>query len=186
MILGNFLGVDPDYGGSGLRRNNQIQKMVWDEFSKHTDHLHRVALAIRAAIDLQRPEEAPNIIGLEEDEVFPEGAVLTRLHLQRERNHRAVERKKQQVLQQTGSLSCEACGFDFEKVYDALGRGFAECHHLILLTDLPLARATKLDDLAIVCSNCHRMLHRSRPICSIPELRSLVHRAALGIESKGE
>jgi predicted HNH restriction endonuclease len=35
-----------------------------------------------------------------------------------------------------------------------------------------------LDDLAIVCSNCHRMIHRTRPMMSVEEFRELLRRLA--------
>jgi predicted HNH restriction endonuclease len=31
---------------------------------------------------------------------------------------------------------------------------------------------TRLEDLAIVCSNCHRMLHRQAPLLSVRDLRT--------------
>jgi 5-methylcytosine-specific restriction protein A len=34
-------------------------------------------------------------------------------------------------------------------------------------------RVTTLDDLAVVCANCHRMLHK-RPWRTVPELRELL------------
>ena len=173
MILGNFLGIDPEYSGLGLGRNNQIQKEVWDEFAPDEARLRRVAGAIVAVAELpllRGPQRFP----LEAEQVFPEGLLLTTLHLNRERNTRAVSRKKQSVLEKFGRLECEACGFDFEQVYGELGDGFAECHHIRPLAELPFRRETKLGDLAIVCSNCHRMLHRSRPVPSVESLKRLV------------
>jgi 5-methylcytosine-specific restriction protein A len=37
---------------------------------------------------------------------------------------------------------------------------------------------TRLIDLALVCANCHRMLHRSRPWPTIAELRTELVRLA--------
>ncbi|UZW66371.1 hypothetical protein OC195_21405 [Priestia flexa] len=34
---------------------------------------------------------------------------------------------------------------------------------------------TKVEDIALVCANCHRMLHRQRPWLSISELKQLLH-----------
>lgn len=68
-----------------------------------------------------------------------------------------------------GRLECEVCGFDFATRYGDLGTGFIEAHHI-----LPLAAAgpatTRLADLALVCSNCHRMLHRAKPWMTPEEL----------------
>jgi 5-methylcytosine-specific restriction protein A len=173
MILGNFLGIDPDYEGSGLGRNNKLQQEVWNELAGSPERLRRIAQAIVAAIDLAgQPSIAE--LAVDEETSFIEGELLTRLHMQRERSSRAVSRKKSRVLQATGRLGCEVCGFDFERVYGQLGRGFAECHHTIPLADLPFLRKTRLADLSIVCSNCHRMLHKSRPVRSVHELKEIV------------
>ena len=103
-----------------------------------------------------------------------EGTLLLRWHRVRERLR--GDEKKQKVLAKTGCLAREVCGFDFAKEFGLLGRGFAECHHL-----LPLAagaRETRLADLAIVCANCHRMLHRGSPMLSVEALRAQVRRKA--------
>lgn len=61
-----------------------------------------------------------------------------------------------------GKLQCEVpgCGFDFEVVYGELGRDYAQVHHLKPLGDRTKPSQTKLDDLAVVCANCHAMIHR--------------------------
>jgi predicted HNH restriction endonuclease len=60
------------------------------------------------------------------------------------------------------------------KVYGLLGQGFAECHHLVPISRLEPGHRTRLEDLAIVCSNCHRMLHKSRPMMGVSQLKELV------------
>ncbi len=102
-----------------------------------------------------------------------EGRELLRLHRVRERNPTLVACKKQTVFALNRSLACEICRFDFAAVYGALGKGFAECHHIRPLWQTVDKCETTLDDLAIVCSNCHRMLHR-RPWHTVDELRSLL------------
>lgn len=59
-------------------------------------------------------------------------------------------------------LRCEVpgCGFDFERVYGSLGHGFAEVHHLRPLFERDAPSVTRIEDLAVVCANCHRMIHR--------------------------
>ncbi len=102
-----------------------------------------------------------------------EGRELLRLHRTRERSRVLVARKKRSVLSESGRLVCEACEFDFEMVYGSRGYGFAECHHTIPISQSSPGRRTALSELAVVCSNCHRMLHR-RPWVSVPKLRELV------------
>ena len=169
MKLGNFLARDPQYSGSGLRRGNRLESQIWDQFASKPDDLRRVARAITAGI-LEASKSPPS----DDNEVFPEGEVLSRIHRGRERNQRAIDRKKQQVLQEMGTLACEVCGFDFKVVYGTLGEGFAECHHIVPLSQLPNRKGTRLLDLAILCANCHRMIHKSCPMMGIREFKTLV------------
>ncbi|MGL5027707.1 MAG: HNH endonuclease [Shewanella oncorhynchi] len=96
-------------------------------------------------------------------------------HLKRERNHKIVELKKQDTLNTLGRLRCEVCYFDFEKVYGKHGAGFCEVHHLLPLHKADGIVKTALDDLAIICSNCHRIIHRIEPMPSIQELSKTVN-----------
>jgi 5-methylcytosine-specific restriction protein A len=175
MILGNFLGIDPDRHTPGLSRNNRLQEEVWDDFANDPEALHRTAQAIAQASE-QGALADPGLIGWDLEEWFLEGEVLTRLHLTRERNPDAVRRKKEQVVADTGRLACEACGFDFPAAYGPLGEGFIECHHTRPLAELPGERATRLADLAVVCANCHRMLHRGKRRATVQSLRALLQK----------
>jgi predicted HNH restriction endonuclease len=105
---------------------------------------------------------------------FPEGKVKTHLHKNHERNVKAVMAKKKAVLQDTGKLLCEVCDFDFAEFYGDYGYGFTECHHTIPVYQLSEGHKTKLSELSIVCSNCHRILHRSRPMLSVQALRKII------------
>jgi 5-methylcytosine-specific restriction enzyme A len=110
----------------------------------------------------------------EEDEAdAEEGRLLYRRHRTYERDPRLRARKKAQARKSQGGLECEVCGFDFEATYGTLGHDFIECHHLVALSDTG-QRTTRLSDLALLCSNCHRMAHRRRPWPSIADLRDLV------------
>jgi 5-methylcytosine-specific restriction protein A len=173
MKLSNFLRFDPSYAGVGLSRGSHLEKEVWDEFANDSAKLESTARAIASA----GAELAllPKLLLAEEPEVEEaiEGQLLTRLHRFRERDAKLVRRKKQQALA-IGCLKCEVCDFDFWAFYGALGEGFIECHHTLALSSLLSERKTRLDDLALVCANCHRMLHRSRPWPAITYLRELV------------
>jgi predicted HNH restriction endonuclease len=108
------------------------------------------------------------------DEEYFEGRELLQLHRRKERNRIAVQRKKEQVLAGQGKLFCEVCDFDFAEVYGPLGEGFAECHHRIPLVQLTEEHRTRLSELANVCANCHRMLHRRSLHTTVEGLRKIV------------
>lgn len=68
---------------------------------------------------------------------------------------------------------CQVCGFDFEKVYGELGKGYIEVHHIHPLAGQEHAQTVNPKaDLVCLCANCHRMVHRSRNnTLSIEELK---------------
>ena len=177
MILGNFLGVDPQQDQPGLSRGNQLQASIWKEFVENAPLLSRTAEAIEAAVSVEDSTESAE--ALEDDDIFPEGHILTRLHAIRERNRAAVAAKIDQAWRRHGRIGCEVCGFDFLGFYGELGRGFSECHHVVPLAEAAFSRRTRLSDLAIVCANCHRVLHRARPVLTVDALRRLIARPVL-------
>ena len=95
-----------------------------------------------------------------------EGRKKLATHLRRERSPKLVAAKKESVLAKSGTLACEACGFRFEDQYGTLGKGYCEVHHRRQLANGKI-RKTTLKDLAILCSNCHRIIHRTKPMVSV-------------------
>lgn len=114
---------------------------------------------------------------------FPEGRVVERRHMLRERNSRVARLAKQRAKDRDGRLCCEVCGFDFEATYGAHGRDFIEAHHIVPLMELTGETTTTVDDLVLLCANCHRMAHRVRPWLSVEGLRSLLMNHARNAES---
>jgi 5-methylcytosine-specific restriction protein A len=174
MKLCNFLRADPSYAGKGLDAGSRLDLEVWEEFASDRDRLQRTAAAIRSAADGEATISSHATGVVDDDEEFPEGRLLTRLDKTRERNTAAVQKKKRHVLKATARPQCDVCKFDFRDTYGDLGEGFAECHHTVPLAQLAESQRTRLQDLAVVCANCHRMIHRSKPMASIKEMQALV------------
>jgi 5-methylcytosine-specific restriction enzyme A len=168
LKLANFVAIDPDADITGMTRGGAEDKRVWDEFAGNSDRLDRVASAIRENLAVGSELDPDD----HEDEA-PEGRILTRAHRSRERNRRLVAQKKARTLAASGELICEVCGFDFAAMYGDRGDGFIECHHTTPLAELMPNTRTRLSDLALVCANCHRMIHRRSPWLSMPELRAI-------------
>lgn len=102
---------------------------------------------------------------IEENEIassFPEGSIVERTHLSRERNSKVISIAKDVFKRQDGKLFCQVCGFDFEETYGDLGKDFIEGHHTIPISEMQPGQPTKVEDIALVCANCHRMLHKRR------------------------
>ncbi len=117
-------------------------------------------------------QEIPSAYG---GKIAVEGRILTRVHRVRERNQKLVTTKKEKFQDENrGRLYCEACRFDFADSYPKHGEGFIECHHLRPLSQLQPDTITTLDDLALLCANCHRMVHYRSPWLTMDGLRELV------------
>lgn len=100
--------------------------------------------------------------GLTDDAEAPDQEIeerrLYRLHRKIDRNPRAAIKAKA-----IHGYICQGCGFDFEQVYGEIGKEYIEAHHLTPLADLPEDKAVALNpekDFAVLCANCHRMIHR--------------------------
>lgn len=110
----------------------------------------------------------------DELDMAPEGRQKLATHKRRERNATLVRNKKAMVMQTKGCLECEVCGFDFNRRYGPIGEGFIECHHVEPLGMATASKMTGLDDLALVCANCHRILHRKRLEMTVEQLRQQI------------
>jgi hypothetical protein len=105
---------------------------------------------------------------------YPEGAQSFKLHRRRERDGTLPTRAKEKRLAEVGTLECDVCDFSFSRTYGDIGDGYIEAHHTKPVSEITAARKTKIEELALVCSNCHRMLHRGARLRTVSELRSLL------------
>lgn len=79
---------------------------------------------------------------------------------------------RQKCLEYYG-YDCTVCGFNFSDRYGDIGRNYIEVHHLKPIADIAMEHEIEpIKDLRPVCANCHRMLHKRRPVLSIEELKS--------------
>lgn len=163
----------PDH--TGARTNGgQLDKEVLQAFLEDPERMHAAARSIREGVlsgelaNLPAPEE-------EEDEEVsaPEGRLLVRKHYARERNRKLRGKKIDQTQNLGLPIACESCGFDFSRTYGDRGNSYIEVHHIVPLHHIGESR-TRLQDLALLCANCHRMIHVSKPWLTVDQLRSLV------------
>jgi 5-methylcytosine-specific restriction endonuclease McrA len=95
------------------------------------------------------------------DRSFSEGGTREITTELRERS----DRLRRQALREYGHR-CKVCGFHFGEFYGELGEGYIEVHHLFPLSKSTGKRKTRIEDVTVVCANCHRVLHLngSRPL----------------------
>lgn len=177
LKLSNFLAIDPDYKGKGMDAGSKLDKEIFNEFVNQKEKLRSLSAEIRKIA--KDNDLSYNLSTVEEDEqtyndTVQEGQVLYRLHKFRERDSKIAKKKKEYVFKKTGRLACEVCDFDFYEKYGEIGKGYIECHHLTPLGSLNAETITALEDLALVCANCHRMLHKDVNRIDCTKLRNSI------------
>lgn len=154
-----------------------------DDFTALTDLLERsvtpyLTRSPRPAVSLPPGAQCvtdttvrEDIDSLELENEYFEGERTPRLSSFYERNPRL----RAAAVHHHGTV-CKICGFDFGEVYGTHGHGFVEVHHLIPVSSLTESRRVDpVSEMTVVCSNCHRMIHRRRDSVLTPDqLREIV------------
>lgn len=91
-------------------------------------------------------------------------------HLSRERDRKLVQKKKELA----ASLQCEVCEVSFGRVYGERAAAYCEVHHLVPLAQAEQVVKTRIEDLAILCSNCHRVVHLKDPPFTLEQMREML------------
>lgn len=150
--------ADEAYAGVPTR-GGRLDALVIAAFRADTATMQARAVAVREA--LGHGETLP----IEQDEADEtparEGGILEYIARRRERDRGLRSRKLRAVADLGERISCEVCGFDFGQVYGERGDGYIEVHHVVPL-HVSGETETDLDDLALLCANCHRMCHRGK------------------------
>jgi len=124
--------------------------------------------------ELARSNELEERVSAFGGKSYEEGLKRLRWHEAPERNTRLVSAAKNAFKRKHGKLFCEVCDFDFSARYGKRGKGYIEAHHLVPISQLTAATMLTIKDLAMVCANCHRMLHQPPRCITIKKLRVLL------------
>jgi 5-methylcytosine-specific restriction protein A len=96
--------------------------------------------------------------------------------------HRKIERNRTaaRYAKKFHGTRCQACNLDFAERYGEIGKGYIEAHHLRPIATLEEGVAVKYDvaaDFAVLCSNCHRMIHRFTNPSDLVSFRAAISKA---------
>lgn len=172
----SHLSSDPEFRNPA-EVEGKLSELNETRHERDPEALGRVADEIRAAMDSTQASAFSKSTDRTTAEAT-EGRLLTGVHTYRERDPKITRLKKLEARETYGRLACEACKFDFAEEYGELGDGYIECHHLVPLSQIEVERKTTLDDLALLCANCHRMVHAGDPWLELDELRALLNQTA--------
>ena len=142
------------YDRESIPNNDQLLADLAEMLS-----LYRLLTIRGGTLEFDQPlmvsEESPEYIA----DLTLEEKRKIRLHCTIERNQRLVDLTKKYQ-----GYDCKVCKFNFLELYGELGRGYIEAHHLTPISQLSPEKPVRLspvNDFVVVCSNCHRMIHRS-------------------------
>ncbi len=131
----------------GINNLDELLFDVWQRFQDSFTNSDRQSVITTSSIINEIETNNPNIS-------VAEGELKLVSHFVRERNQKIIGEKKREAIR-NGNLKCEVCSFSFIETFDV---EFMECHHITPISTTG-ATETTLADLALVCANCHRMLH---------------------------
>lgn len=168
-VAASFLGLVDQGSCSSLLREYADILLEW------IDKDSEAVAFLDAPSEVIEERQAATILGSPTFEVM--GADETkrklRAHYIIDRSRRIRVAKIEQFKAKYSGVYCENCSFDFGKRYGSRGDGFIEVHHVVPLAALLPNSVTYLADLLLLCSNCHRMVHRRRPDLTPSELKAI-------------
>ena len=148
----------------GIGNLDELLFEVWKRFEDSFTNIDQKSAITTSSILNEIETTNPDIS-------VAEGELKLVSHLVRERNQKIIAEKKRDAIR-NGNLKCEVCSFSFIETFEV---EFIECHHI---TPISIAgvRKTTMADLALVCANCHRMLHKKfdGEYLTIDELRTRI------------
>lgn len=140
--------------GKGFANSSMTDLAVWKQFESRPSKVREIARLIRK----YAPEVPLDVALKEEDCEFEEGLVITAMHRRIERNRKlrnALLRNRRKA----GILSCDSCGTTNPVKDIRLEDAIFDAHHMRPLSEVGVTK-TKLSDMALLCANCHRNIHR--------------------------
>ena len=119
---------------------------------------------VEAARSLQRSSGSIDLqIAADLEAVAQEESALEGLRTARLAAHFERNPKLRAAAVAIHGTTCVACQFNFEAIYGARGKDYIEVHHLVPVSQMAEpSTVNPRTDMTVLCSNCHRMVHRSR------------------------
>lgn len=159
------------YQGSVTRGGARTREVVAD-FGRDPERMNSEAQWVREYIagdewSMPQPSTGSG------EPVVQEGSSMERVLKARERDSKIRGMMIDAVSAKGGQIVCEACGFDFGKVYGGRGEGYIDVHYRARVQASGPTETT-LADLSLPCANCHRMTHRRTQWLTVEWLKEII------------
>jgi len=186
--ISDFLGVLPDIeignlGKSTLARGYQSGHAIGKTYNLATlPSEEELAADLRAAFEAYRALRFRGGLDFsEEDAAPPEGKNGSILERRRYGSHKRLERSSgiSRKVKAVQGHRCRGCDVDFKERLGDVGLACIEAHHLFPIHMIEQGAEMRYDferDFAVLCANCHRLVHQLADTSDIDYLRSIVKR----------
>jgi 5-methylcytosine-specific restriction protein A len=113
---------------------------------------------------VEQIKDFPKFVGIEKIKEVKQ-------HLRIERNQKLIKEVKKRK-----GYDCECCGMNFEKQYGEIGKNFIEAHHKQPIHTLTgdIVHLDAENDFYVLCSNCHRMIHKLEDPSDLAQLKNIL------------
>ena len=109
-------------------------------------------------LELAVPDRKGNAVNLAPHQY--EGEKNYSIHLLIERSKKLRGQKIEVFIQEHGRVFCQLCEVNLKEKYPWVAMDYIEVHHIVPLSELSGPTCNSLDDLVLVCPNCHTAIHQ--------------------------
>ena len=143
-----------------IRYADVLQRFKWKPYSRA--EVHRASKINTEPHAKRRPnqEPIPDAFAFEGDKKFL-------LHQQIERDKKLRDAKIRNFIERHGRMFCEICRFSFSETYSFLANDIIQVHHQTPLALLNESTRTTLNDLMLICANCHFAVHQGDAVDNV-------------------
>ncbi len=112
------------------------------------------------------------------DNSFSDDLITTGFERKQIRLHRRIERNTSlsKKVKKLKGYRCEACEIKLTEIYGDIGKDFIEAHHLNPISELGIGsfKVDLINDFAVLCSNCHSMIHKLDDPSDLNKLKQII------------
>lgn len=142
----------------------------WRDGARKIDQSTYIKITSQVSLEIKEPSINNNTAFQLESWGIEEGGKKVRYSTYYERNPynraRAIE---------VHGCYCHACGFDFEKAYGELGKGYIQVHHIKPISESGKTLIDPYTDLIPLCANCHSMVHiKKDQTLNVSDLKKII------------